>query len=403
MYNQKPNPYQNFNTFLDVFSIVEWIKDYKFKDFIIKDIIAGLTVTVMQIAQGIAYGSILAAQLPQYGLISSLFPVIIYAIFGSSNHLSVGMFAVTCLMQGQSSENLHPINANMTVAEIDAVYQARISDASAVSFYVGLILVVMSIFRAGFLVGYLSAPMMSGFIFGSACHVFTSQLKTLMTLSIERYSGPAYLVKTYIALFKAVIALRKDTYLPVLISFGISLGLIAVLVIFRILNENYKNKYFRGIPLPGELIVMIIGLVIFLPSKLNESHEIPVIGKIPNGFPTPKLPNLSRTSNLITAIPIAIVGYSVHVATGKVLASQSAQKMKFSANKELTALGLGNAISSFLLCISAFSSMSRSMVQFGAGGITQMASIVSCFLLLLVILVAGPLFYYIPKLSQDGH
>lgn len=145
---------------------------------------------------------------------------------------------------------------------------------------------------------------------------------------------------------------------------------------------------------------MAIGLLITYTANLNARYDVNIIGEVPTGLAAPKLPNFQNAKDLFSvAIPIGIVGYAVHVPTGMILASQSGQLRKINANQELLAIGLINVIGAFFCCMPVFSAMSRSTVQLGSGGKTQVAGLVSSSFLLLIIFLAGPVFYHVPKLS----
>lgn len=85
---------------LDFFPICKWLPHYKLRDWLVGDIMSGLIVGTLLVPQSIAY-SLLASQDPIYGLYTSFFSCIIYALLGTSRHISVGIFGVLCLLVGQ--------------------------------------------------------------------------------------------------------------------------------------------------------------------------------------------------------------------------------------------------------------------------------------------------------------
>lgn len=85
---------------IDSIPIIKWLPRYQFKDWIIGDAMSGLIIGILLVPQSIAY-SLLAEQDPIYGLYTSFFASIIYALLGTSRHISVGMFGVLCLLVGQ--------------------------------------------------------------------------------------------------------------------------------------------------------------------------------------------------------------------------------------------------------------------------------------------------------------
>ena len=381
--------------------VTSWLPNYNLKKNLIKDIISGITVCFLQIPQGITYGNLLAGQSAKYGLFTSMLPPLIYLIFGSSRHISIGTYAVVCLLIGEASSNIHPdLNMNATAEEWENLYELRIVDVSAITFYISIIMFCGSLINAGYIMKYLSIPMLSGFTAGAACHVFSSQISTLFGLSIPRQRGPGKLVKLYIEIIKGLTKLDESNKMRTVTSTVMGIILIVFLVFVRKINEKFRKSHFKGIPIPGELLVLIIGTVVTYFIKFNETVGLSIVGPIPNGLPKAVLPDFSKFSVLIPdIIPILVIGYASHMATAKIIAIKHDYEDDVKPNQELVALGISNLIASFFTCLPAVGSISRSCVQDESGGKTQIASIVSGILLIIVLLVAASLFYYTPKVS----
>ena len=202
-----------FKRFL--FSILPFIrimKDYNIKEDVVSDLISGLTVGVMHIPQGLAYGS-LAMIPPVFGLYTSFYPVLIYFFFGTSKHISIGTFAVISLMVGSAvtrfedecqllaapTTEMPPNKTDIAVTqgirprdtetEDPNVTACKVGVAMAVTFTAGLIQLGMGIFRHGFVTIYLSEPLTRAFTTGSAMHVFTSQVKHIFGIYTDNYNG----------------------------------------------------------------------------------------------------------------------------------------------------------------------------------------------------------------------
>jgi MFS superfamily sulfate permease-like transporter len=189
---------------------LKWLIRYNFRKDILADLLAGITVGIMHIPQGMAY-SLLATLPPIYGLYTSFYPVLIYWIFGTSRHISIGTFAVVSLMVSDTLAKLEPkyappIGFNMTIYEnniannisnqVDVTYflsenreTARVLIAMANAFWVGIFQIIMFFFQLGFITSYLSEPFINSFLAGSAVHVFTSQLKFIFGIKLTAYSG----------------------------------------------------------------------------------------------------------------------------------------------------------------------------------------------------------------------
>ena len=95
--NYKPSRSCSKNYLLDRLPIIKWMRSYNFKENIVPDTISGLTIGLIHLPQGLAYAQ-MADLPPVTGLYVSLFSVLVYVILGTSNHLSIGTFAITSLM-----------------------------------------------------------------------------------------------------------------------------------------------------------------------------------------------------------------------------------------------------------------------------------------------------------------
>lgn len=151
-----------------------------------------------------------------------------------------------------------------------------------------------------------------------------------------------------------------------------------------------------SIPIPIELIVIVVGTLASQYGLLNEDYGVSVVGHIPTGIPNPELPKLSLVpSILVDGFTIALVSYTITLSMGLIFA----QKLQYEvdANQELLAMGASNIVGSFFSCMPMCASLSRSVIQQTVGGRTQLTSLVSCGLLLVVLLVVGPFFEPLPK------
>lgn len=165
----------------------KWIRNYNLKEWLLPDLLAGITVGIMHIPESMGY-ALLVNIPPIYGLYSSLFPGLIYWIFGTSRQISIGTLAVVALMLSSSLSHLEikyapPEGFNRTLFEynkannltqnIDASNflsldrdQAKVLIVAAITFWVGIIQFVMFFFQLGFLSSYLSEPLVNGFLAG---------------------------------------------------------------------------------------------------------------------------------------------------------------------------------------------------------------------------------------------
>ncbi|CAF1109888.1 unnamed protein product [Adineta ricciae] len=383
------------NAILERIPLIRCLKDYKIRQNLYGDIMAGIIVAIMHIPQGMAYG-VLTTLPPVHGLYVSFYPVVVYMIFGTCPHLSIGTFAVISLMVAQAIEGIlsspmHVIsNGNETFSNesIPSLIDEKIRISTTLALLVGLIQILLFFLRLGFLSVYLTEPFISGFTSGSAVHVLTSQLPLMFGVKSPRgIKGPFKIPKFYIKLVHIV--LRRINW----VSSAIGLTSIVLLYFAKYLNERFKAKI--RIVLPLELVLIIIGTVLSHFTHLHEDFGISIVGEIKRGLPPPALPTFDNVNQLILpAITIAAVSFSISISMAKMFSRKHGYKV--SSNQELLAYGMANVLSSFFQCYPNAGSLSRSVVQEGSGGKTLLIGGFSSIVLASVIVALTPLFRSLP-------
>ncbi|XP_034237577.1 solute carrier family 26 member 10-like [Thrips palmi] len=258
--------------------------------------------------------------------------------------------------------------------------------ASAVSFMVGCYMLVMSFFRLGALSNLLSDPLVSGFSAGAAFHAFTSQLKDVLGVKLPRRRGAFNVPLAYYDLALAV----PRTNLSALAVSAVALAVLAVN------NEVIKPWASKrcSLPIPIELVVVVAASLVGAHTDLFAGLRS--IGPIPTGIQVPKLPPLELLPLVaLDALTVAVVAYVIAMSLALLFASR--ERYEVDANQELAALGAASLFGSLFSCIPVTASPSRSSLQLSVGGRTQLASIVSCAGLLVVLLWAGPFFEPMPR------
>lgn len=329
------------------------------------DLNAGVTVGIMLIPQGMAY-AILAGLPPVYGLYASIIPLVIYALFGTSRQLAIGPVAMVSLLVVAG------------VGEFAEVGSARfIQLAILTALGVGLVQFLMGLFRMGFLVNFLSHPVLSGFTSAAALIIGASQIKNLTGLDLPRTNQVQEIV---------IETLRRITEIePITAAIGI--GSIAAIILIR----KWKRTF------PSALVVVIVGTAITALFGLNQ-HGVAIVGDIPTGLPAFSLEflNLSDARILIpTVLIISLVSYMESIAVAKAIANKHGYKVD--ANKELIALGAANIGGSFFQAFPTTGGFSRTAVNDQSGANTTVASIISAVIIALTVLFLTPLFYYLPS------
>lgn len=345
--------------------ILEWLPTYNKSQFK-GDLSAGLTVGVMLIPQGMAY-SMLAGMPPIYGLYASIIPLILYAIFGTSRQLAVGPVAMVALL----------IAAGVgTLAEPGS--DQFIQLAITLALMVGLIQLLMGVFRLGFLVNFLSHPVISGFTSAAALIIGFSQLKHLLGVQIPRSN---YIHEIIINAFTNAAAINWIT---------VGIGVVAIGIILLI----KRNKW----PIPGPLVAVVFGILsVWLMGFADQGVKI--VGDVPDGLPSFGVPTFSL-DQLSTLLPIAFtisfIGFMESIAVAKAIQAKH-KDYKVIPNQELIGLGLANIGGSFFQAFPTTGGFSRTAVNDQAGAKTGIASIISALLIALTLLFLTSLFYYLPK------
>ncbi|XP_047431607.1 prestin [Mugil cephalus] len=381
---------------LSFLPILTWLPSYPVKQYLFSDVVSGLSTGVVQLPQGLAY-AMLAAVPPVYGLYSSFYPVLLYTFFGTSRHVSVGTFAVISLMIGgiavrEAPDSMFysiPANGSNTSAVLDVVARdaRRVEVAVVLTTIVGIIQIVLGLLRFGFVAIYLTEPLVRGFTTAAAMHVVISQLKYMLGVKTQRFTGPLSAIYSVIAVFSNITHTNVTTFL-------LGLGCLVFLYAVKVLNERFKKKL--PIPIPGEIIVVIVSTGISYGMSLSEGYKVDVVGTVPTGLQPPALPDFSLLPNLITdSFAVAIVGFSMGMSLAKTFALKHGYSVD--GNQELIALGLSNFISSFFQTFAITCSMSRSLVQESTGGKTQIAGFLASLVVLLVVVAIGFVFEPLPQ------
>ncbi|XP_005148504.2 chloride anion exchanger [Melopsittacus undulatus] len=365
---------------LGLFPIASWLPVYRFREWILSDIVSGINTGLVAVLQGLAF-ALLVNVPPGYGLYAAFFPVLVYFIFGTSRHISVGPFPVLSLMVGGTVVRLVPDDStgNGTSIDISAINEERVMVAASVTFLSGIFQLLLGILQFGFIVIYLSQSLISGFTTAAAVHVVVSQLKFMLQLSVPGYNKPLGIIYTLKSIFSQI----TDTNITDLVT-----SLIVLLIVFVVkeMNDRYKAKL--PAPIPIELLVTVLAALISYFINFEEKYNVAVVGKLEKGFQVPVAPDVGVLQKCIDdSISIAIVGFAVAFSVAKVYSIK--YDYSLDANQELIAFGLGNIVGGSFKGFASSTALSRSGVQESTGGKTQIAGIISAAIVLIVILAIG--------------
>jgi len=357
------------------------------------DIIAGCTVGVMAIPQSMSYANIAGLQYV-YGMYSACIPTLIYGIFGQSRQLAVGPVAMVSLLveaglRGQLTQEECPAwdeNSVKAQSEVCPFEYAKL--AFLTSAVVGVLQILASVLRLGFLVSFLGHPVISGFTSGAAIIIGLSQLKYILGFEIAKSQF------VYDTIGMMLEKIGKTNGLTLLLGF---------LWIFYLLANRSISRRFKRLsklgPL-GPLIscsagILLLWLVVPLREELGKKNYVGDIpsGLIPFSLFDWKMSAIPRV--LPTAISATLIGYMESIAIGKNLAAKHGYKLE--AGQELLALGAANLVGAMFSCYPVTGSFSRSAVNNQTGAMTQLSGIITAFVMFCTMMFLTPIFYYLPK------
>lgn len=344
------------------------------------DVAAGLIVTVLVIPQSLAY-ALLAGLPPQTGLYVSIFPVIAYALLGSSMVQAVGPVAITAIM---TYSVLTPLAAPGS--------PQYVAFAATLSLISGVMVLACGFMRLGFLSQLLSRPVISGFISGSAILIVISQMKYLLGVTSDGGNGWE-------------LALDLLTKTPQVHGPTAAIGLTALAALIFVkagltglllrVGMDAGKAAFVGRLMP--LAVVLFGTLAVVHWDLDTRSGVPVVGAIVEGLPafTFFLPGYDAISPLIKpAFVLTLVGMVQNLSMAQALAIKRRERVD--ANAELVGLGAANVVAAFYGGMPVGGGVSRSAVNVAAGARTPLASIVSALAMIAVVAGAAQWFQRLP-------
>uniref|UniRef100_A0A8C2EW55 Solute carrier family 26 member 3 n=1 Tax=Cyprinus carpio TaxID=7962 RepID=A0A8C2EW55_CYPCA len=369
--------------------IIGWIKNYNIKEWLLGDIVSGISTGLVAVLQGLAF-SLLASLPPGYGLYTAFFPAIIYFFLGTSRHLSVGAFPILSLMVGAVVTRLVPDGgppANITGFEGLSMEQQRVLVASSVTFVMGAFQLIMGLLQVGFIVMYLSETLVSGFTTAAAVHILVSQLRFVLGLDFPGVNGPLAIVYTLENVFSDI----TNTNVADLVT---SIVIMALVLIVKEINDRFKSKL--PVPIPIEVIVTVIACGVSYAFNFEKRFNVVVVGEMVDGYESPIAPNLEVIKeSAVEAFPMAIVGFAVAFSVAKVYSVK--HDYTIDGNQELLAFGVSNMFGASFRSFAASTALSRTAIQESTGGKTQIAGVLSAMMVLIVIVAVGFLLEPLPR------
>jgi len=365
--------------FKQYFPILSWGRAYN-RTALSNDLIAAAIVTIMLIPQSLAY-ALLAGLPPEAGIYASIVPIMLYAVFGTSRALAVGPVAVVSLLTASA--------IGQVVEQGTAGYAAA---ALTLAFLSGAFLVLMGLFRLGFLANFLSHPVISGFITASGILIAASQFKHVLGVSAEGHS--------LLELGVSLISHLQETNLITL-----AIGVFGIGFLFWVrkgmkpalralgLNDRVSDILTKAGP------VFAVAATTGLAWGLNfEDRGVDLVGAVPQALPPLTLPDWSPEiirALFIPAVLISIIGFVESVSVAKTLAAKKRQRID--PDQELIGLGAANLGAAFTGGYPVTGGFARSVVNFDAGAETPAAGAFTAIGLAIAAVSLTPLVYFLPK------
>jgi SulP family sulfate permease len=356
----RPNPLTRY------LPILGWLPRYN-RAWLVADIIAGLTLWGLVVPEGMAYAGV--AGLPaQFGLYTLVASLLVYALLGSSRHLSVGATSATAAL---IASTVIAVGATTSDMETYSAY------AVALVLVVGVVFLVAGVARLGWVTQFLSKPVMDGFITGLAIFVAVGQLNKLF--GVEKGEG-----NVFEKLFAVIKQLPEANW----ITFAV--GAVALALLFLLPRWNKK--------IPAGLVVLFGSIAISVALNLEGNHGVDVAGVLPQGLPSIALPKVSLSvvaEMILPAIGIFLLAYSEALGVAREFGEKHGYEVD--ADQELNAHAITNIVSGLFGGMIAAGGMSASAVKEGAGARTQVANLVAWGVTLVTLLFLTPLFTSLPE------
>ncbi|KAK9303313.1 hypothetical protein QLX08_005058 [Tetragonisca angustula] len=364
--------------------ILWWARGYKFS-WLAQDALAGFTVGLTAVPQGIAYG-IVAELSPEYGLYASFMASFVYIIFGSCKSITIGPTAIMATM----------------VRPLVLGYGADM--AILLTFLKGCIIALLGLFHLGFLLDFISLPVITGFTAAASINIATSQFKPLLGIAGRSED----LVDSLVSVFSNLNSIRyQDTLLGI--------ATIVALVLFKNLPGRRTGTWPQRIAWAGTLarnaLVVIVGTLIAYIFFINDKEPFKLTGTMGNGLPPFGPPSFSITANNrtydfleataamgTTLLSIPIVSTIEHMAIAKAFAKGKS----LDGTQEMLALGLCNIFGSFARSMPVTGSFTRTAVNYSSGVKTTFGGLFTGCLVLLASSLLTTTFRFIPKATLAG-
>lgn len=344
-----------------LFPIIEWLPKYNYKRDFSVDVVAGLALAALVIPESMGYAALAGAKV-QYGLYAALAAIIAYGIMGRTKLLIVGPATAVAALSAS-------LVAGMSSQSDPQDLLAGLALAS------GLVLLVAGLLKQGWVMNFISKPVLDAFVVGLSITIIVSQ--SFKLLGIKKHDGSSVQQLWYLA-----------THLGSMNGHAAIIGVTSIVLMLGL------RKWKRRIPSAAIVVAFTmaaVGLTTF-------GSRVDLVGKVPSGLPAIDPPSLSASDIaplLLGGVMLMFVGFSEGFAAANAAAQAKGQRVD--SNIEIVDAGAANVASSIFGGIPVSGSLSKTEASLANGARTQMAALATGVVLLLTLLFFGPVFQYLPE------
>nr|XP_035151352.1 testis anion transporter 1 isoform X9 [Callithrix jacchus]XP_035151353.1 testis anion transporter 1 isoform X9 [Callithrix jacchus] len=385
-----------------IFPFLEWMCMYRFKDWLLGDLLAGISVGLVQVSQGLTLSLLTRQLIPPLNITYAAFcSSVIYVILGSCHQMSIGSFFLVSallinVLKVSPFNNGHLIMGSFIKDEVSTHsylvgYNKSLSVVATTTFLTGIIQLIMGALGLGFIATYLPESATSAYLAAAALHIMVSQLTYIFGTMITFHAGP---ISFFYNIINYCIALPKANSTSILLF----LAVVVALRINKCIRISF-NQY--PIEFPMEFFLIIVFTVFANKISMATETSKMLIDMIPYSFLFPTTPDFSLLPNIILqAISLSLVSSFLLIFLGKKIASL--HNYSVNSNQDLIAIGLCNVVSSFFRSSVFTGAVARTIIQDKSGGRQQFASLVGAGVMLLLMVKMGHFFYALPNAVLAG-
>ena len=352
------------------------------REFLRRDLVAGLTVAAIAVPQAMAYALIAGAP-PHCGLYSAIVVTALASVFGSSSHLINGPTNAISLVVFSSLAFLGP---DQKSASIEAM--------ALLAVMTGAVQIAIALFRLGDLTRYISESVVLGFMAGAGALIALSQVGNLLGLQDKGVGHQHLLLRLWLTLTSGGSVNAR--------ALAIGLGTMVVVIVARRITRKYH------LPRVDMLSAVVLAATVAWAldwSTLGESGKslVPVVPEAPRGFPAFHVPDFDRhwlREMAGSSVAVSLLGLLEALTIAKSISNRTREPLDY--NRQCLAEGIANLAGGFFRCLPGSGSLTRSAINYQAGAATRWSGVMAAGAVAVVVVLFAPWSRYIPKSSLAG-